>query len=110
MSIMSIYVGNLSPTTTEEEVRTLFAEFGTVESVNLLTDRYTGESRGFGFVKMDNKSAQAAIEALSKRSIDGRALKVSEAKPREPGGGGFQARSHGGAFGGGGGGGRQRRY
>lgn len=105
MTIMSIYVGNLSPTTTEEEVRKLFAEFGTVESVNLLTDRYTGESRGFGFVKMDNKSAQAAIEALDKKSIDGRALKVSEAKPREPGGG-FQQRSQGGAFGGG----RQRRY
>jgi RNA recognition motif-containing protein len=108
MAIMSIYVGNLSPTTTDEEVRKLFAEFGTVESVNLLTDRYTGESRGFGFVKMDNKAAQAAIEALSKRSIDGRALKVSEAKPRESSGG-MQQRSHGGAFGGGGGGGGGRR-
>ncbi|HTT08005.1 MAG TPA: RNA-binding protein [Gammaproteobacteria bacterium] len=107
MTIMSIYVGNLSPTTTEEEVRNLFTEFGAVESVNLLTDRYTGESRGFGFVKMYNKAALAAIEALSKRSIDGRTLKVSEAKPREPGGG-FRQHSRGGAFGGGGGGGRGR--
>ncbi len=105
MTITSIYVGNLSPTTTEEEVRNLFTEFGTVESVNLLTDRYTGESRGFGFVKMNNKSALAAIKALDKRSIEGRALKVSEAKPREPGGG-FRQHGHGGAFGSGGGRGR----
>jgi RNA recognition motif-containing protein len=79
----------------------MFEEFGAVDSVDLLSDRYTGESRGFGFVKMDTKAGRAAIDALDKKAIGGRPLKVNEAKPRASGGG-FQQRGQGGAFGSGG--------
>jgi RNA recognition motif-containing protein len=81
----NIYVGNLSYNSTEESLRTLFEQYGTVQSTNLITDRDTGRPRGFGFVEMDDSdAAQAAIEALNGVELDGRALKVNEAKPREP--------------------------
>lgn len=77
---INVYVGNLCSTATAEEVRNLFQQFGDVDSVDLLSDRFTGESRGFGFVKMDNKGGRAAISALDKKPFGGRALKVNEAK------------------------------
>jgi RNA recognition motif-containing protein len=79
----NLYVGNLSYDTTEDTLRTLFAEQGEVESVNLITDRYTGRSRGFAFVEMaTEEEAQKAIGELNGRQVDGRDLKVDEAKPR----------------------------
>ncbi len=81
----NIYVGNLSYDSTEDAVRALFEQYGTVQSANLITDRDTGRPRGFGFVEMeDGEAAQAAIEALNGVELDGRTLKVNEAKPREP--------------------------
>ena len=83
-----IYVGNLPFSATEDEVSDLFAEFGNVESVNLITDRETGRPRGFGFVEMAD-GAEEAISALHQREMGGRSLNVSEARPRrEQGGGG----------------------
>jgi cold-inducible RNA-binding protein len=79
----NVYVGNLSFNTTEEGLRTLFAQYGTVDTVKVVTDRDTGRSRGFGFVEMSD-GADAAIQALNGKELDGRALKVNEAKPREP--------------------------
>ncbi len=105
--ILNIYVGNLPLSATADEVRKMFAEFGAVDSVDVVSDRYTGESRGFGFVKMENKAGRAAIDALNNKSLGGRTLKVNEAKPRAAGDG-FQQRGRGGAFGSGGGG--RRRY
>lgn len=81
---MNIYVGNLPWSATEEEVHDLFAPHGTVESVRLITDRDTGRARGFGFVEMDDEGAAAAIGALDGTEMGGRALKINEAKPREP--------------------------
>jgi RNA recognition motif-containing protein len=79
----NLYVGNLSYDTTEDTLRTLFSEQGEVESVNLITDRYTGRSRGFAFVEMaTEEEAQKAIGELNGRTVDGRDLKVDEAKPR----------------------------
>jgi cold-inducible RNA-binding protein len=79
----NLYVGNLSYETTEDTLRTLFAEFGEVESVNLIKDRYTGRSRGFAFVEMATEEAgQAAISALSGKMVDDREIKVDKAKPR----------------------------
>lgn len=96
---MNIYVGNTAYTTTEDGLRDLFAEFGDVAEARIITDRETGRSKGFGFVEMpDGSSAQAAIDALNGKEIDGRALTVNEARPREE-------RPRGG---GGGGGGRGR--
>lgn len=89
-----IYIGNLSFDSTEADIRTLFEQHGAVQSVNLITDRETGRSRGFGFVEMDN--AEEAIKALDGTEVGGRALKVNEARPREDRGGG--------------GGGRPQRY
>ena len=77
-----IYVGNLPFSATEGEVRELFEQHGTVESVDLITDRYTGRPRGFGFVEMDDEAADAAISALDDASLNGRSLRVNEAKPR----------------------------
>lgn len=77
-----IYVGNLPFSADETEVRELFAEFGTVDSVNLITDRDTGRPRGFGFVEMAD-GADEAIEALNNADLGGRSLKVNEARPRE---------------------------
>lgn len=79
----SLYVGNLSYDTTEEALQTLFAEFGDIEAVRLITDRYTGRSKGFAFVEMvADEAAQEAIEALNGKEVDGRELKVDKAKPR----------------------------
>jgi RNA recognition motif-containing protein len=105
-----IYVGNLPFTASEAEVRTLFSQHGTVESVSLPTDRETGRPRGFGFVEMSQADAARAIQSLNGYSMNGRPLRVNEAqdKPRtgggggRPGGGGF--RGNGGGGGGGGGG------
>ena len=83
--MQKIYVGNLNYDTTEEAIRTLFSEFGQVESVALITDRQTGRPRGFGFVEMaDEGEARKAIEELNGRDVDGRPLTVNEARPRGP--------------------------
>lgn len=81
-----IYVGNLPFSATEDEIRERFAEFGEVESVNLINDRHTGQPRGFGFVEMDDEAADKAISALDSTDFGGRTLRVSVA--RERGGGG----------------------
>jgi RNA recognition motif-containing protein len=105
-----IYVGNLPFSATEADVRTLFAQHGTVESVSLPTDRETGRPRGFGFVEMSQADAARAIQSLNGYSMNGRPLRVNEAqdKPRtgggRPGGGGFRGNAAGGGGGGGGGG------
>jgi len=83
-----LYVGNLSFQTTEDELETLFAQLGGVESVRIITDRDTGRSRGFGFVEMDDGDADKAIEQLNGNEFDGRALTVNEARPQQPRGGG----------------------
>ena len=80
----SIYVGNLPWSATEEQIRNLFSQYGTVNSVNLITDRETGRARGFGFVEMAAADAAGAIEALDGTSLEGRNLKVNEAQPRAP--------------------------
>lgn len=87
----NIYVGNLSYDTTQNTLTTLFSEYGEVASVNVITDRETGRPRGFAFVEMaDDAAASAAIQGLDGREVDGRTLKVNEAKPREArGSGGF---------------------
>ena len=79
----SIYVGNLPWSATEEQVQDLFANYGTVHSVKLITDRETGRARGFGFVEMDDAEASAAIEALDNSSFGGRTLRVNEARPKD---------------------------
>ena len=78
----NIYVGNLPFTVTADEIRVLFSQYGTVESVNLITDRETGRLRGFGFVAMSS-GAQEAIAALNQTDLKGRRLTVNPAKPRE---------------------------
>jgi len=114
---VNIYVGNLSREVTEDELRQAFEAHGQVTSVNVIKDRYSGESRGFGFVEMSTKSeAQAAINGLNGTSLGERTLSVSEARPRTEGGGGRRPYGGGGGGfggggrGGGGGGGRGRRY
>lgn len=77
-----IYVGNLSYDTTEDTLRSLFAEFGQVESVNIITDRYSGRPKGFAFVEIAEEAAQAAITALNGKMVDNREIKVDKAKPR----------------------------
>jgi RNA recognition motif-containing protein len=100
-----LYVGNLKYTLTSEQLQELFEQFGQVTSAQVLIDRDTGRSRGFGFVEMANDDeAMAAIETLDGRDHDGRRLTVNEARPRTPGGGG----GGGGYRGGGGGGGGYR--
>jgi len=80
---MNIYVGNLAYTMTEEEIGELFREFGEVDRVNLIIDKFSGQSKGFGFVEMaDNAAAENAIKELNGKSVKGRALKVNEARPR----------------------------
>lgn len=99
---MNIYVGNLSFDVTEEDVRGAFEAFGKVESVKVITDKYSGASRGFGFVEMPSKDeAKAAIAGLNGKELKGRALNVNEARPRTE-------RPRGGS--GGGGRGRGDRY
>jgi RNA recognition motif-containing protein len=97
---MNIYVGNLSYDATEEDIRQAFGQFGEVSSVNIITDRESGRSRGFCFVEMpDNEQAKAAIEGMNLQRIAGRAVNVNEARPRRERDSGR-----------GGGGGRGRRY
>lgn len=113
---MKLYVGNLSFSTSESELRELFAQHGDVVSASLVMDRETGRPRGFGFVEFSNaEHAKAAINALNGKEVGGRSLTVNEAKPREAGGGrggfgggggGGGGRGRGGFGGGGGGGGR----
>jgi RNA recognition motif-containing protein len=79
----NIYVGNLAFDSTEDSVRDIFEQHGTVKSVKLISDRDTGRPRGFGFVEMEGEGSDAAIQALNGTELDGRALKVNEAKPRE---------------------------
>jgi len=96
-----LYVGNLGYSVTESDLEQLFANHGTVDSVAVITDRHTGQSKGFGFVEMSsNSEADAAIAALDGQEHSGRAMKVNEARPRPVGG-------SGGGGGGGGGGGRR---
>lgn len=93
----NIFVGNLSFQATEQEVRSLFEQYGSVERVSLVTDRETGRARGFGFVEMsESAAAERAIAELNGRDLDGRALNVNEARPREErgGGGGERRRSN----------------
>ncbi|MDR3570031.1 MAG: RNA-binding protein [Syntrophobacteraceae bacterium] len=125
--MMNIYVGNLAARTTEQELREAFESFGEVDSAKIIKDNFTGKSRGFGFVVMPSQEqAQAAIEGLNGKELEGSPLTVNEAKPREnrggggggggrpgggggrPGGGGGGRPGGGGGFGGGGGG-RDRR-
>ena len=102
---MNIYVGNLSYSVTEDDLKAAFAEFGKVETVKIITDKFSGQSKGFGFVEMPDKGeAQAALESLNGKDLKGRDLNINEAKPRtgdrsggsRPGGG-----SRGGGYGGG---------
>lgn len=79
----NIYVGNLSFKMTQDELRQLFAQFGQVDSVNLITDRATGQSKGFAFVVMDPAGGQEAIEKLNQTQVGGRTITVNEARPRE---------------------------
>jgi RNA recognition motif-containing protein len=98
-----LYVGNLTYGTTDASLRQLFEAHGSVTSAQVIMDRDTGRSKGFGFVEMGNdQEAQAAIAALNGQQIDGRALTVNEARPKTEGGGGGR-----GGYGGGGGGGRR---
>ena len=115
-----LFVGNLSYSVTENDLQDLFAQYGNVAEVNLMMDRMTGRPRGFAFVTMDSKeAAEAASSALNGSDLQGRALTVNEARPREErppggGGGGGGRGGYGGGGGGGsrggGGGGRDRRY
>ena len=107
-----LYVGNLPFNTTENELQELFAQAGAVQEVTLMQDRFTGKSRGFAFVTMgSDEDAQNAISKLNGQTIEGRALTVNEARPREsrPPGGGGGGRGYGGGGGGGGGYGGGRR-
>lgn len=106
-----LYVGNLSFEVTNKDLEELFAQAGICESVAVITDRATGQSRGFGFVEMgSNADAQKAIEQFNGYELKGRALKVNEARDREGGGGGGRGGYGGGGGRGGGGGGWNRRY
>jgi RNA recognition motif-containing protein len=109
-----LFVGNLSFNTTENDLQDDFAAHGTVTETNLMMDRMSGRPRGFGFITMSTaEEAQKAIAALNGAQLDGRALTVNVAKPREeraPGGGGGGRREYGGGSGGGGGAGRRERY
>ena len=80
----NIYVGNLPYTSTDDELREIFEQYGSVRSARVIMDRETGRSRGFGFVEMEDDAADAAIEALNGADMGGRALRVNEARPREP--------------------------
>jgi RNA recognition motif-containing protein len=123
---MNIYVGNLSRDVTDEELRKEFEAFGKVESINIIKDKYSGQSRGFGFVEMPEKAeGQAALTGLKSKVLQGRTIDVSEARPKTDGGsrgggggggrggfGGGGGRGGGGGGGGGfgGGGGRRRSF
>ncbi|MDB5207916.1 MAG: RNA-binding protein [Flavisolibacter sp.] len=109
---MNIYVSNLSFNVQDEDLKEFFAEYGEVTSAKVITDRETGKSRGFGFVEMsDDAAAQKAITELDEATVEGRAIRVTEAKPKEDrpartgGGGGFRGGNGGGGYNGGGSGG-----
>jgi len=108
-----IYVGGLPYSATEEDLENLFSSAGSVKDVSIITDRYTGQAKGFGFVEMDSDAdADAAIAALNGTQMGGRTLTVNEAKPREDrprSGGGYGGGGGGGGYGGGGGGGGRDR-
>jgi len=110
---MKLYVGNLSYETTGEQLKELFSQFGTVESANVIIEKHTGRSKGFGFVEFGNEEeAKKAIEGLNEKEFMGRNLSVAQAKPPSEHGSGGGGRRFGGGggggrrFGGGGGGGR----
>jgi len=106
--VTNIFVGNLSYQTTQDDLHAAFAAFGGVERVNVVTDRDTGQPRGFAFVEMsDSESAQSAIAQLNGTDLHGRTLNVNEARPK-PAGGGGGARRFGSGGGGGGNRGRER--
>jgi len=110
---MNIYVGNLPREATEDDLRQAFEAFGQVTSAKIITDKFTGDPRGFGFVEMSNSTeAQAALTGLDGKDLKGRTLRVNEARPRTEGGrgGGGFGRGGGGGGGGGGGFGGRRRY
>jgi len=101
---MNIYVGNMSYDTTEDQLRQAFEAFGEVSTINIITDKYSGEPRGFAFAEMPTKDeAIAAISGLNGQDLNGRTLNINEAKPRTQGGGGGGNR-------GGGGGGYRKSY
>ena len=100
-----IYVGNLPFSATEDDVKELFGQHGTVHSVALINDRETGRPRGFGFIEVDDEALPVMIQNLDGQEMDGRALRVNEAQDRPRGGGGGGGR---GGYGGGGGGGGDR--
>ena len=100
-----LYVGNLSYNIRDDDLQQAFAQFGTVTSAKVMMDRDTGRSKGFGFVEMgSDPEAQAAINAMNGQALDGRAIVVNEARPREERPGGFRGGGGGGGYGGGGGG------
>ncbi|HWB31271.1 MAG TPA: RNA-binding protein [Vicinamibacterales bacterium] len=111
---LKLYVGNLAFSTEENAIQSLFAQAGPVQSVNLIRDRATGQSRGFAFVEMETEDgARTAIDQFHERELDGRRLTVNEARPQAPrgdfgGNGGGRGRSNGGGGFGGGGGNRRR--
>jgi RNA recognition motif-containing protein len=106
-----LYVGNLSYSVTDSELEQMFGAFGTVTSAQVIMDRDTGRSKGFGFVEMKtDQEAQAAIEGLNGKDSGGRSLTVNEARPKTEGGGGGGRGRGGYGGGGGGGGGYGRRY
>jgi len=112
---MNIYVGNLSRDVTEEELRQEFAPFGEVSAVNIIKDKYGGQSRGFAFVEMPSKTeGEAAITGLKGKTLQERTMDINEARPRTDSRGGGRSSYGGGRRGGGGGGGRgggrPRRY
>ena len=111
----NIFVGNLSFSTTQDDLHQAFAQYGSVERVNIVTDRDTGQARGFAFVEMtDRSAAESAINGLNGRDMNGRTINVNEARPKPQGGGGGGYGGHGGGGGGGrgsgGGGGGRNRY
>jgi RNA recognition motif-containing protein len=113
MGNMNIYVGNLANQVTEDDLRKAFEAFGQVESANIIKDKFSGESRGFGFVQMPSKQeAQSAIEKMNGTDLMGRTINVNEARPRaeRPGGGGRDRDGGRGRGGFGGGGRRGGRY
>ncbi|MEO8482647.1 MAG: RNA-binding protein [Acidobacteriota bacterium] len=109
---LKLYVGNLAFSTEENALQGLFAQAGPVQSVNLIRDRATGQSRGFAFVEMETEEgARTAIDQFHEREFEGRRLTVNEARPQAPRGdfGGGRSAGGGGGYGGGGGGGNRRR-
>jgi RNA recognition motif-containing protein len=94
---MNIYAGNLSWNLKDQDLHNLFAQHGEVSSAKIVTDKFTGRSKGFGFVEMPNDDqANAAITALNGSEVDGRSIVVNESRPKQEGGGGFKKRSFGG--------------